>query len=141
MKRSTVTHTTLTAAGEKRGRGRGEWEGQRGEVGGAEGRGGRGRGEGWEGQRGKVGGEGWDGQRARGGRGKRGRVGGALGRGRRGRGGGRCNTHYTNYMTPVNDQLPTVHSVYISLLPLPHTSTHKGTTHSPSNVALAEVLM
>ena len=25
--------------------------------------------------------------------------------------------------------------------PLPHTSTHKGTTHSPSDVALAEVLM
>ena len=25
--------------------------------------------------------------------------------------------------------------------PLPHTSTHKGTTHSPSEVALAEVLM
>ena len=24
---------------------------------------------------------------------------------------------------------------------LPHTSTHKGTTHSPSDVALAEVLM
>ena len=72
---------------------------------------------------------------------QRGEVGGAERRGRRGRGGGRCYTHYTNYLAPVNDQLPTVHTVYISLLPLPHTSTHKGTTHSPSDVALAEVLM
>ena len=118
-------------------------------MGGAEGKGERGRGA--------------DGE---GGMGKRGRVEGALGRGKRGRGGGvggtmgervgvakarggrgkgvrgvgrRCNTHYTNYMAPANDQLPTVHSVYISLLPLTHTSTHKGTTHSPSDVALAEV--
>ena len=87
------------------------WEGQRGRdrggMGGAEG-------EGWEGQRGRDGrgrgkvvgrseGKGWEGQRE-------------VWEGQRGR---RCNTHYTNYMAPVNDQLPTVHSVYISLLPPP----------------------
>ena len=45
MKRSTVTHTTLTAAGERRREGQmgsGAWEGKRG-------RGERGRGERWEG--------------------------------------------------------------------------------------------
>ena len=42
------------------------------------------------------------------GRGKRGGIEVAKARGGRGRVGGRCNTHYTNYMAPVNDQLPTV---------------------------------
>ena len=116
------------------------WEGQRGGigVGGAEG-------EGWEGQRGRDrGGRGrgggmggaegkwWEGQRERGGKG-RGRRGGRGGRavrevweGQRGR---RCNTHYTNHMAPVNDQLPTVHSVYISLLPPPtHIDTQRDHT-------------
>ena len=68
--------------------------------------------------------------------GKRGEVGGADS------GGGRCNTHYTNYMAPVNDQLPTVHSVYISLLPPPthintqgdHTLTIRCSTGRGSHV-------
>ena len=70
-----------------------------------------------------------------GGRGQRGRVGQAEVE-------GRCNTHYTNYMAPVNDQLPTVHSVYISLLPPPthintqgdHTFTIRCSTGRGSHV-------
>ena len=114
--------------------GRGRWGGRgRGGV-----RGGRGRG----GVRGGRGRGGVRGGRGRGdGKGGRGREGGRGGRGRGGGVGGRRNTHYTNYMAPVNDQLPTVNSVYISLLSLPYTSTHKVTTHLPSDVALAEVLM
>ena len=114
---------------------------------------GRAEGEGWEGQRGRVGGaeeEGWEGQRGRGERGRGGGVGraegegweGQRGRDGRGRGGGRCNTHYTDYMAPVNDQLPTVHSVYISLLPPPthintqgdHTLTIRCSTGRGSHV-------
>ena len=64
------------------------------------------------------------------------------GRRGRGRGGGRCSVHYTNYMAPVNDQLPTVHSVYISLLPPPthintqgvHTLTIRCSTGRGSHV-------
>ena len=114
------------------------WEEQRDRVGGAE----------WEGQRGGVKGterEGWEGQRGKGGRG--GRRGGGRGRRERGRGGrgrgeGRCNAYYKNYMAPVNDQLPNVHSVYISLLPPPthintqgdHTLTIRCSTGRGSHV-------
>ena len=82
---------------------------------------------------------GWEGQRRRGGRSRGGGVGGAEGGGMgvaegegwEGQRGGRCNTHYTNYMAPVNDQLPTVHSVYISLLPPPtHINTQGDHTHT-----------
>ena len=66
-------------------------------MGGAEERGGRNRGRGVGGEDGEEGGEG-----------QRGKV-------------GPPPPQYTNYMhmAPVNDQLPTVHSVYISLLPPP----------------------
>ena len=144
------------------------WEGQRRGVGGAEkgegqrvmdkwlrGRGGRGSGEGWEGQRERGGrsrgggvrwgrGGGVGGERMGGEEGEEegGGEGGTERRGGRGRGGGRCNVQYTNYMAPVNDQLPTVHSVYISLLPPPthintqgdHTLTIRCSTGRGSHV-------
>ena len=131
-------------------------------VGGAKGRGERGRGVGWEGQRGGVGGiggieerdgrgrgGGWEVRRCRkegqGREGQRGEVGGAErggGLGGAEREGDVTHTTLTTWhqsMTSYPLQLYTqCTSPSSSLL---HTSTHKGTTHSPYNVALAEVLM
>ena len=107
-------------------------------------------------------GERWEGQRWRGGRGKgervvgagwdrevvganKERVGVAKARGGRGRGvrgvGRRCNTHYTSTWHQSMTNYPLYTQCTSPSSPFPHTSTHKGTTHSPSDVALAEVLM
>ena len=80
-----------------------------------------------------------------GGRSRRGRDGGMRGGEGVGMGGAEGEGGVTHTTLTTWHQSMTSYPLYTQCTspssPLPHTSTHKGTTHTPSDVALAEVLM